>query len=174
MMQKSIYTIILCSISTILFSQTIVTDSSKVQFEIGNFWVNTVDGEISGMTGEINFIPEVLDESFFEVCIDPTTIDTENEERDETLRDVEYLDVKSYPSICISSESIEKLDNSYLMEAVLNIKGIKKPVEIEFTFIDNTFTGEFEIERKDYNVGMDTGTFTISNTINLKIICKIN
>ncbi|PSR08524.1 MAG: protein yceI precursor, partial [Candidatus Arcticimaribacter sp.] len=41
-----------------------------------------------------------------EACIDATTVDTDNEERDDHLRNADFFDTDKFPTICFSSTSI--------------------------------------------------------------------
>ena len=56
----------------------------------------------------------------------------------------------------------------------MTIHGVTKTVTIPFTFKNNTFEGELEINRFDYKIGEDYGTFRVGETAEVTIICKVN
>jgi hypothetical protein len=51
--------------------------------------------------------------------------------------------------------------------------GVTKTVQIPFEFSNNTFKGHFELERMDYNIGEDTGTFMVGSTAKITITCVV-
>ena len=57
---------------------------SKIHFIIKNFGIDT-GGDIEGLTGDINFTPTNLAATNFSVSVNVSTIDTDNESRDEEL-----------------------------------------------------------------------------------------
>jgi len=158
---------------TITQAQTIDSKASKVEFEIGNMKVMNVEGSFTGMQGDIVFNPSNLSQSKFNVCIDAATINTENEDRDAHLKNEDFFDVNKYPKICFESTSISNKGDQFLAKGKLTMHGVTKLVEIIFTYKDKTFIGELTVNRFDYKVGEDTGTFMVSEDAELTIICKL-
>ena len=82
--------ILLWAIALILFlptqAQKINTETSKVTFEIGNMAFRVVNGSFKEMSGEIQFNASDLSSASFSVCINPETVDKDNKERDEDLK----------------------------------------------------------------------------------------
>ncbi|MCX7550677.1 YceI family protein [Xanthomarina sp. F2636L] len=173
---KTIYSIILF-IATLGFtffqSQTIDNNASEVSFKISNLGLNTVKGTFKNMSGTFNFNSADLENSNFDICIDAGTIDTGNKKRDTHLRSEDFFEVETYPTICFESTSIIKQEGKYLTKGNLTIHGVTKIVEIPFEFTNNTFSGDFELERLDYNIGEDTGTFMVGSTAKITITCVV-
>jgi polyisoprenoid-binding protein YceI len=149
------------------------TEASEVEFEVKKFKLFEVEGTFTGMKGTIRFDTSNLEQSNFMVCIDAETVKTGIKKRDNHLRSEEFFDVENFPRICVGSKSIEKKGSGYIMTAALAIRNIEKEVVIPFTYKDKIFEGEFEINRKDYNVGKDFSTFTAGNEIEVEIKCVI-
>jgi len=171
---KHIFIIVIISfLSFYSFSQPINEDKSKVLFEIGNFKINTVEGTFHGMQGKVNFNPNDLVNSEFDVCIDASTANTGNNSRDKHLRGEDFFNVKVYPEICIKVNSIEKLNGKYMAESELTMLGVTRSVDIPFVYENNTLTGTFEVKRLDFGLGKDTGTFTVSNEVEITIVCVL-
>ena len=170
-------------ISTIIFSmailtsvaQTINTEKSKVSFKIGNMKFRTVEGNIKGMSGIVNFNESNIADANFDICIDPKTIDTENEERDTHLKDPDFFDVAKYPSICFVSKSIVKSGEKYVVTGDVTIYNTTNEEQITFTKNDNVLTGNMNINRFDYNLGVEEydGTFMVGETVEIEITCVL-
>ena len=165
--------IILMGISFLCKAQTINTSKSKVLFEIQNFTIKKVKGTIKGMKGNLNFSPVSLSNSFFNVCIDPGTIDTGNAKRDTQLKNAEFFHIARYPEICFISTSVEKSGISYKTTGRLTMHGVTKEVEILFLHSGKTFTGKLKLNRLDYNIGPQA-TFPLSKDVTMKIECVLD
>ena len=172
-MKRSIFLIASLLVGFIANAQTIDSNNSVVNFGISNMKWKTVEGTFSGMKGTIDFDENNLQNSSFNVCIDAATVNTKNEKRDAHLKNEDFFDVEKYPEICFTSSSIEKSSEGYLTKGTLTMHGVSKPVEINFTYTDNTFVGELTINRFDYKVGEGTNTFMVGEEATLEIICKL-
>ncbi|MEO6187619.1 MAG: YceI family protein, partial [Ginsengibacter sp.] len=90
---KFVLSVFLLLSSTAFAQKYIPSDNgSKVHFVIRNFGIKT-GGDLEGVKGEIFFTPAAMTENRFNVVVDPSTIDTDNETRDKNLRSEEYFDV---------------------------------------------------------------------------------
>ena len=154
-------------------AQSINSQKSIVNFEIGNMKVRTVEGTFGGMQGALVFNVDALGDSHFNVCIDAATVNTENEKRDDHLRNEDFFHVEKYPEICFRSTSISKTDEGFVTKGSLEMHGVIKDVEIPFIFEDNTFVGKITVNRFDYNVGEDVKTGMVSEDALLEIICVV-
>lgn len=170
-MRKIQITLLLLFLGVSLFAQKIDTTKSKVDFEVSNMAVNTVEGTFSGMKGDVNFDERDLEKSSFNVCVDVKTVDTDSKGRDEHLLKDDFFNVDSFPTICFKSTAIKKSADGYLATGKLTMRGVTKEVEIPFTYIDKTFKGTLTVNRLDYNVGEDVGGFMVGKEIEMVITC---
>ncbi|MEL7148857.1 MAG: YceI family protein, partial [Bacteroidota bacterium] len=153
MIKPFLFFLILLSGPFVVFGQqSINTDESKVSFEVSNMRFNTVEGTFSGMTGTIQFDPTDLSTASMDVCVDASSVDTDNKKRDEHLRKDDFFDVEKYPTICFKSSSVTKTSSGYEVRGMLTMHGISKEVSIPFTFTEDTMSGNLSIERTDYKV----------------------
>ena len=160
-------------ISTIQ-AQNIDSKQSKAAFSIGNMGgMNTVKGTFTGMTGTIKFYPTELSKSEFEVCINAATINTGIAKRDKHLKTKDFFEVNKYKTICFKSSSIKKSGKKYIVKGKLTIHGKTKNVEIPFTYRNKKFVGSIKINRFDYGIGADTGTFMVSTNAKITITCVV-
>lgn len=156
------------------FSQEINPSESKVFFEVGNMKIRSAEGYFAGMSGMVNFDKADLENSVFNVCVDATTINTDNEQRDEHLKTADFFNVEKFPTICFRSSSIVSVGSGlFIANGELTMHGVTKSVIIPFSYENNTFTGDFIVNRLEYGVGSDTGTFMVSDEVEMKIICVV-
>lgn len=159
---------------TTSIAQTINSDKSVVNFKVTNMKTKTVEGTFSGMKGTVNFSPENLASSNFDVCIDASTVNTQNEKRDKHLRTADFFDVEKYPTICFKSSSVTKKADQYLLKGTMTMHGITKEVTIPFTLSNNVFKGTLTVKRLDYKVGEGTKEFMVGNDIEIEINAILN
>lgn len=171
---KNLLLIIFISTATIFVNaQSINRDKSEVKFKITGGGIFTVKGNFTGMKGDFNFSESDVSNSKFDICIDSNTLNTKNEKRDTHLHSADFFDVEKFPTICYTSSTVSKTTDGYKTSGDLTIHGVTKSVEIPFTFKNNTFVGEIEINRFDYDIGKDYGTMRVGETAEVTIICKV-
>ena len=157
-MKKHFLLIALLFIATITFAQVKHTvTKSSVTFKIKHLGV-TVDGSFSGFKGDIQFDAAHLDASSIEASVNASTVNTDNNSRDEDLKGDGYFDVEKYPKITLKSVSFKhKGGSNYTGMFNLTIKDKTKQVEVPFTYSETgstaSFKGSFKIKRTDYGVG---------------------
>jgi polyisoprenoid-binding protein YceI len=144
-----------------------VNEGSKVSFKIKNLGFN-VDGFFSGLKGAIKFNPVDLTASSFDVTIDANTINTDNNSRDNHLREESYFDVKNHPVIHFVSEKVAASNKkgTLIISGKLTVKNKTKDISFPFTATESNgryiFDGEFKINRRDFEVG---GGSTLSDNV---------
>ena len=153
-----------------------VAKESVVKFSIKNFGFRS-GGTIGPPEGDIVFNPEDLTKSSFHVTIKSESINTDNNSRDEHLRDEDYFDVKNYPLIRFVSTQIKPggKTGSYEALGTLTIKKTSKEITLPFTAEKNgsgwTFSGSFKMNRKDYGVG-GSSTLSAELTVEIKVVAQ--
>lgn len=152
------------SISSNSFEETIITNDkvnqtivSSISFKIKNAGI-TVDGSFKGFQGTVNFNPDDLASSKFDVSVDASTINTDNKTRDNHLKEDEYFGVEKHPKISMKSSKIEKIsEGKYKATFDLTLKGKTKSVSLPFSYSKTStgykLNGSFDINRRDYGVG---------------------
>ncbi len=169
---KTITTLIFLFAATLCHAQLKpVEQASTLKFIIKNLGFD-VDGSFSGFEGSINFDPQGLAVSTFDVSINAATVNTDNGLRDEHLKGTSFFDVKNFPVIRLSSTKILPTNKSdtYMLNGQLTIKGKTQPITFPFsanaTADGYVFKGSFKIKRKDFGVG---GTSTVSDELEVMI-----
>jgi polyisoprenoid-binding protein YceI len=153
-----------------------VAGESTVRFSLKNFGFKT-GGTLDAPEGEIVFNPDDLAKSSFRVRIKTESINTDNESRDEHLKEEAYFDVKNYPMIRFVSSSVKVNGKigSYETTGVLTIKNKNKEITLPFAAEKKgdgwLFSGSFKLNRKDYDIG---GSSTLSDevTVEIKVVAR--
>ncbi|MBN8852166.1 MAG: hypothetical protein BGO55_00275 [Sphingobacteriales bacterium 50-39] len=141
-------------------------EGSSIKFTIKNFGFET-GGSFTGLQGMIGFDPGDVKKDSFDLSIDANTVNTDNNMRDNHLREEGYFDVQNYPRIRFVSTSVTVDRNAHFtVTGQLTIKNTTREISIPFTATPKNggyiFTGEFKLNRRDFQVG---GSSTISNSL---------
>jgi polyisoprenoid-binding protein YceI len=126
-----------------------ITDTYSVKFDGGD-----PSGEFRGLQGTIQFDPNDLATSKFATSIDVATINTGNGMKNTHAKSEKWFDAAKYPTIKFTSSSITKAATGYEAKGTLDMHGVQKEITIPFTFENNTFAGNIEVNRMDYNVNL--------------------
>ena len=155
-----------------------VDEASSVKFKLKNFGFNT-GGFFKGLKGTIGFDPNNLATASFDVTLKASSVNTDNESRDEHLKAETYFDVNNYPLIHFVSTNITGggKGGSYLVTANLTIKRVTKQISFPFTATPSAdgyvFNGDFKINRREFAVG---GSSTLSDNVevSLSVVARKN
>lgn len=157
--------------TTAFCQKTFVLKRYSIGFEIKNAGLK-VKGSFKDLKTSIKFSSTEPNKSDISANIDVSSINTGIDLRDKHLKGDEYFNTAKYPSIQIKSKKIVALaDGSYLGTFDLTIKNITKTVEIPFTFSSTAtgaiFSGNFELDRRDYEVG--GSSLVMGDVVKIKI-----
>lgn len=155
-------------------SQTINTQHSYVSFSAKNMEVKTVKGTFTGMQGEVHLNENDLANSSMQACVNTTSVNTGTPKRDEHLRESDFFDAEKFPEICFTSTQIIKENKQLIAIGKLTIRGITQEIRIPFTANKRVLSGSFSINRFDFDIGKESGTFMISEKIEITIKCLLN
>jgi polyisoprenoid-binding protein YceI len=129
---------------------------SKLTFS-SSFQSESFSGEFSRFTPQIRFDPKQLTKCRFDVSIDLLSVDSQNKERDDTLKTADFFDTKKTPSARFVATKFTSLGgNRYQANGTLSLRGISKPVALKFTWVENkgaVLTGDATVNRLDFNIG---------------------
>ena len=102
-----------------------------------------------------------------EVSVELASADTDNRERDQTLKGEEFFAVEQYPRATWNSFAVARDGGGYIADGELKLKGVRKAQTIRFTLEPDgqalvargefTMQGGAEVDRQRFNVG--TGEF---------------
>ena len=157
--------------STTTTVKTWEVKTSNIRFKIKNAGI-PVTGTLQGFQGRIQFDPEHLEESSLEGSVTSNSIDTANAMRDFHLRMPDYLRAAKFPTIAMKSTRIvSSSSDDFLGTFEITIKGKTKVFNIPFSFEQQTFKAQFELNRLDFGVG--GRSFVLSNTAKVSLEIEV-
>ncbi len=110
-------------------------------------------GVFQKMEGSIQFDESDLANSSFDVKIDVSSINTGRGMQNKHAVSDKWFDAETHPTIRFVSKKFSKTADGYTVSGTMEIKGIKKPFDIPFTFENNVFSGSFPVNRIDFGIG---------------------
>lgn len=127
-------------------------------FAINHMGLSTMRGRMDVRKGTIR-IGDDPSNSTIEVTLDPASVDTGDDARDQHLRDMDgFFNVEKYPSITFKSTSVH-LDaddaDQATVQGNLTLHGVTRPVTLE---VDNIACKVNPLEKSKYTCGFDAET----------------
>lgn len=116
-------------------------------------------GKFSKFDITLLFDPEAPETSHIEVQIYTGSATAGTRERDSAMPNHEWFDSAGFPKAVFESKAVTRTgDNTYAIDGMLTLKGVKKPIRIPMTLTEEKdgwtrATGEFMLNRKDYEIG---------------------
>jgi polyisoprenoid-binding protein YceI len=106
---------------------------SEVTFSVRHMMISKVRGTF-GMKSATLVAPANPLEAKVEASVDVTSLDTNDEGRDNHLRSADFFDTESHPTMDFRSTGARVEKGDFLVDGDLTIRGITKPVTFEFEF----------------------------------------
>jgi polyisoprenoid-binding protein YceI len=159
------------------------TGHTSVAFVARYLMVTKVRGHFSDFSGAVH-VAERPEDSWAELVIGASTIDTGNEDRDKHLRSPDFLDVERFPQIRFRSTKVELPGGSRIVvTGDLSIRDVTRPVvlEVEFAGLSQDpwgnrragFSATTEIDREEFgaswNVALEAGGWLVSKQVQVEL-----
>lgn len=157
---------------------------SQLEFSARHAMVTRVKGSFSDFHGTVSLPAANID--LLKVNLEAATksITTRSVDRDAHLVSADFLDTENYPELTFVSTTAQWDDDVLRLQGDLTIKGVTKPVTIDFTFdgvatdpfgnVRAGFEGELTISRSDWgltwNAALETGGVLVSDKVKLTIL----
>ncbi|HTR69602.1 MAG TPA: YceI family protein [Mycobacteriales bacterium] len=156
---------------------------SRIGFAAKHAMVTTVRGQFSRYTATVHLDLDNVANTTATVEIDATSIETGNSQRDDHVRNSDFLEVETYPTITFVSTSAEQTgEDEFVLHGDLTIKNTTKPVSVTFEKTGAAqdpwghfrvgFEGKAKINRTDwgvsFNAPLGTGGLLISENVTLE------
>jgi polyisoprenoid-binding protein YceI len=132
--------------------------TSKAQVAVTNaevsfvFVSKDVKGTIGGFKSSSTIDFDAPERSSFAGSVAVETLDTNNGLRNWSLKSGKYFDEDDFPRISFKSTSVNYKDDTFIVKGNLSIKGITKPITINFTKNGNQLKGKASIYSYDYGI----------------------
>jgi polyisoprenoid-binding protein YceI len=138
---------------------------SAAQFAVRHMEISTIRGAFTKLSGTVQYDPTDPAKSSVDATIDPASVDTRVEMRDNDLRSSKYFDVQKFPTITFKSKRVEPAGTGKLKVAGdLTIHGVTKEVVLDVDGPSASFkdprgnmhmgaSATTTINRRDFGVG---------------------
>jgi polyisoprenoid-binding protein YceI len=168
---------------TITGDYTLDLAHTRIGFSARHAMVTKVRGQFNEFNGSAHLDTEHPANSKVDITIKVASIDTRNADRDAHLRTNDFLAMEEFPEITFRSTGVDQAgDNKFDVTGDLTIRGVSKPVTINFELNGGTqdpwgnfrvgFDGNATINRKDWgvnwNAALEAGGVMVSDKINLE------
>lgn len=153
---------------------------SEVGFQVRHLMVSKVRGSFATFSGAITVAGDTASVT---VEVDPASINTRDENRDQHVRSGDFFDVENHPKWSFVSTSVKANGNDITVAGDLTMRGITKPVVLEGEFLGtntdpwgNTkaaFEASTTVNRKDFgiewNAPLDTGGVLVGEDVKISL-----
>lgn len=160
---------------------------STIEFKVKHLMISHVKGSFKKFDASIYTYNKDFTTAEIDVFIDASSINTDDEKRDEHLRSAEFFDVQKHKQITFTSSTIGKADanGNHELWGELTMLGITKNVKLDAQFGGIAkdpwgnekagFTVTGKINRGEWglvwNTAIETGGFVVSDEITIS--CEI-
>lgn len=163
-------------------SYTIDPTHTRIGFSARHAMVTTVRGQFKEFAGTATIDTANPAASSVNLTIQTASIDTGVDDRDGHLVSPDFFDAATNPEITFVSTAVERDGDDWNVTGDLTIKGVTKPVTIEFESTGSArdpfgnlrvgFEGATSINRKDWdltwNAALETGGVLVSEKVKLE------
>lgn len=153
----------------------------KVAFTVSHMTISDVVGNFKDVDATITCSKADFSDAVAEMTIKSASINTDDEKRDEHLRNPDFFDTDKYPTITFKSTSFKKgkTPNTYVIGGNLTMHGVTKAVTLAATSKTGTnpyskqtvagFKVVGKINRKDFGIAETTPEAILGNSIGITI-----
>ena len=171
------------AVATPVGTWSIDPSHSNVNFQVKHLGIATVRGPFNEFEGTLELAEDLAD-SKAHGTVQVTSVDTNEDGRDEHLRSADFFDAEKYPQLTFESTEITQVDDDELeIAGDLTIHGVTKPItfkaEITGTEEDpwgNQRVGlevEGKLDRKEYgmtfNQALGSGNVLVGDKVKLSL-----
>lgn len=185
-MKKIVLGLLVTAAASMSFAANYTLDPahSEVGFSVRHLMISNVKGKFNKYDGKFVFDEKTGKLSGVEVNIDPKSIDTNDDKRDEHLRSPDFFDTAKYAKITFKGDKVEMKDGKPVKIAgTLTMRGVSKPVTLDIDYrgaITDAWGNEKvgfglngKINRKDWGVSwnkaLDKGGVTVGDDVAVNI-----
>jgi polyisoprenoid-binding protein YceI len=187
-MKKTVLSLAFLLIAGFAFSQStnwkIDNSHSNVTFEIDHMVISTVTGKFQEFEGVIKSDKADFSDADISFTIQAASVNTNNEKRDDHLRNEDFFNVPVYPEITFVGKKLTpESGKNYKLVGDLTMHGVTKEVELDVKYNGtvkdpwgNTRAGfkvSGELDRTDYglvyNSALEAGGLVIGEEVEIQV-----
>lgn len=150
---------------------------SSVGFAVKHLMVSTVRGRFTDFSGTIIYDDQDPTKSSVRAIVKTSSINTDNERRDNHLKGPDFFDAPTFPEMKFESTRVEKRGDQLVAIGNLTIKDVTKQVELPFSVAVAEAKGKkrmgvetaTSINRYDYHVEYDKTGATVGKDVKIEL-----
>lgn len=146
----------LCASGVAAQDWTMQAPGSSLRFS-GTAQGESFEGRFTQFTPSIRFDPAALDQARFDVRIALASADSQNQERDDTMKGADFFDVQNYPEARFIATEFAADGKAFLAKGALELRGTRQPVTLRFTWTPDgkgaRLDGKATLDRTAFGVG---------------------
>ena len=157
---------------------------SQITFTARHMMISKVRGRFEDWAGVVNYDETNPTNTFADITIQATSINTKEEQRDRHLRSADFFDADNFPTLTFKSKRVEQDDaNNGRLIGDLTIRGVTKEVTLDVAYAGQAkspwgttssgFSASTKINRKDWglvwNQALETGGVLVGDEVRLDI-----
>ena len=166
-----------------IFAQKVLVSDpahSRVQFSVIHLTINDITGNFDKANLTINTDNKNFANSKIMFEVDPASINTHVEARDNHLKSADFFDAAKFPTMDFTSTSLTKTKkDQYTLKGNLTMHGVTKPVTLTLIYKGSTVNAMNKkttygyqvlgtLNRSEFNVGPNFPAPMISDVVNIK------
>lgn len=132
-----------------------------------------VHGFFDSFTVNVQFDPDTVANSTVQILIDPRSINTRSNRRDNHLRTCDFFCVDSFPGITFQSKRVTRVGpDRFRIDGDITMRGITRELSVPARMMFNEpggarFSGQFDLNRHDFAINGDGGGGIINDSIHV-------
>jgi len=134
-------------------------------------------GHFPKFSVNFSFADDTLAAAKLDVSIDVSALNTDDQERDDTLRGADLFNIAKFPQAHFTATQISKSAGGYEAAGTLSLRGVTRPQRVSFTLRSANeqgravlyMTGKTLVKRLDFGIGQGDWKSTewIDNDVNI-------
>jgi polyisoprenoid-binding protein YceI len=154
---------------------------SNVGFKVKHMMVSNVRGHFSDFSGTMSWDPSAPQDAKVNVTVQVTSLDTDNDKRDDHLRSADFFDVQAHPTATFVSTKLEPQGgDKFKLYGDLTLRGVTRPLVLDLALVGAAPDGSrvgweatATFNRQDFGVSwskvLDNGGVAVSDEVTLEL-----
>ncbi|HZV69107.1 MAG TPA: YceI family protein [Saprospiraceae bacterium] len=151
---------------------------SNLRFEVTHLMVSEIEGSLKITEATLSTPNDDFTDARVTLKADMSTIDTDNDGRDNHLKGADFFEVEKYPFMTFSSETFKKTDDkNYVVTGSLTLHGITKNITLNVIASPGVqpwdskpivgFKVQGKILRSDFGISASTPSAVLSDEVEI-------
>ncbi|WP_334267797.1 YceI family protein [Edaphobacter sp. HDX4] len=158
---------------------------SSINFEIRHMGVSNVHGSINNVKGTVVYDEKDITKSSVQATADTSSVNTNNEKRDQDLKSPKFFDIEKYPQLTFKSTSLSNAGGKLTLTGELTLNGVTKTMTLDLDGpappqtdkngkTRSGFSATGKLKRSDFNFASAYPTAVIGDEVKFSIDVEID